>query len=63
MTVKELIEQLQSLDQEKNIWLFYDPPFSCGEVEITPLVGFHADYAMMFKAEGVKEGDYAIIAG
>lgn len=63
MTVKELIEQLQSLDQDKSIWLFYDPPCACGEVIITPLVGFNADYAMMFKAEGVKEGDYAIIAG
>lgn len=24
MKVKELIEKLQTLDQEKNIWVFYD---------------------------------------
>ena len=63
MTVKELIEQLQSLDQDKSIWLFYDPPFACGEVIITPLVGSGADYAKMYKSDGVKEGDYAIIVG
>ena len=28
MTVRELIEHLQTLDQDKNIWVFYDYPCS-----------------------------------
>ena len=63
MKVKELIAELQKLDQEKNIWLMYDPPFSCREVEVDHLSGCMTDYAKMFESEGVKEGDYAIICG
>ena len=63
MKVRELIEELQKLDQEKNIWQMYDPPYAVDEVEITHLVGDDADYAEMFSRRGVKVGDYAIICG
>ena len=63
MKVKDLIAELQKLDQEKSIWQMYDPPFACGEVEVECLTGYFAEYAEMFKGEGVKEGDYAIICG
>ena len=62
MTVRELINKLERLDEDKNIWLMYDPPYSIGEVEISELVDDNKDYATMFAKEGVKEGDYAIIA-
>lgn len=61
MKVKELIEHLQTLDPEKNIWQMYDPPFACREVRITHLVENDADYAEMF--DNVEVGDYAIISG
>lgn len=61
MKVKELIEYLQTLDQEKNIWQMYDPPYACGEVEVTHLVGDDAIYAGLF--DKVEVGDYAIISG
>lgn len=63
MTIREFIAELQKLDQDKNIWQFYDPPYCCMEVEVTHLVGDKKDYADMFSDEGVKEGDYAIISG
>ena len=63
MKVKEFIEYLQTLDQEANVWVMYDPPFSCGEPEVTNLVGEEEDYAKMFSGDGVRAGDYAIICG
>ena len=48
MKVKELIEQLQKLDQEKNIWVLYDlcfpqePQFSASKED----------------SHEIKEGDY-----
>jgi hypothetical protein len=61
MTVREYIAEMQKLDQDKNIWLMYDPPFSVSEPEITHLIGENLDYADMFEDRGVKEGDYALI--
>lgn len=63
MTVREFIAELSKLDQDKNIWEMYDPPFACDEPRVNHLVGNYADYAYMFAGEGVKEGDYAIICG
>ena len=63
MTIREFIAELQKLDQDKNIWQFYDAPYCCMEVEVTHLVGDEKDYADMFSDIGVKEGDYAIISG
>ncbi len=34
MKVKELVSKLLELDQEKNIWLFYDFPWSVSEPEV-----------------------------
>ena len=61
MKVKELIAELQKLDQEKNIWVFYDYP--CDAFE--PLIDGQATKKdeRVFKSEGVKEGDYIIYAG
>lgn len=62
MKVKEFIEYLQTLDQEANVWVMYDPPFSCTSPHLTHLVGLDEDYAEMFSEEGVRVGDYAIIS-
>lgn len=62
MTVKEFIEELKKLDQDKDIWLMYDPPYSVGEPEVDHLIDDKSDYAKMFSDREVKEGDYAIIA-
>lgn len=56
MTVRELIEHLQTLDQDKGIWICYDsyvwfPP--------TPDETAAEDY----RDGMVKKGDYVIIAG
>ena len=62
MTVREFIEVLQKLDQDRAIWQIYDPPYAVWEPEITHIVGDDSEYAEMFSGEGVKEGDYAMIA-
>ena len=61
MTVRQLIEHLQTLDQDKGIWVFYDYPFSAFE----PVPDGTADEEAetFFKDEGVKKGDYVITAG
>lgn len=63
MTVKEFIEELQTHDQNKNIWLLYDPPYAVDKPEVVHLVGYSSDYAEMYSDRGVQKGDYAIIAG
>lgn len=60
MKVREFIDLLSKLDQDKNIWLMYDPPFARSEPEVTHLVGDNKEYADMY--DNVQEGDYAIIA-
>lgn len=61
MKVKELIEELSKLDQEKGIWVAYDYPYAMFE----PLPDKMADSECeeWFKEKGVKEGDYIISAG
>ena len=61
MTVKELIEHLQTLDQDKGIWVCYDsffwfPPIP--DKETADLIDEHN-----YGAKGVKCGDYVIFAG
>ena len=61
MKVKELIEELKELDQEKGIWLVYD-----GYVAVFDLLP--DDQADEFKAaffhdEGMEKGDYIINVG
>ena len=48
MTVRELIEKLQALDQEKNIWVYYDL-YELQEPEFEPWIEDDGD---------IKEGDY-----
>jgi len=61
MTVKEYIEHLQTLDQDKNIWVFYDYPFSA----FAPTIDGKAtkEASKNYKREGVQPGDYYISAG
>ena len=56
MKVRELIEQLQQLDPERNVWIFYD--FPCAAFE--PHFGGIADEldVRYFGDRGVALGDY-----
>ena len=62
MTVKDFIARLQELDQDKNIWQIYDM-CEAWEPEITHIVDSNSEYADMLAEKGVKEGDYAMLAG
>lgn len=59
MKVKELIENLQKLDQERNIWVrydgvyFYEPTIDKDNVDEWEA----KEYG---KEQGIKEGDYTI---
>jgi len=60
MTVREFIEHLQTLDQDKGIWIRYD-----GYFYFSPEPDDVADDEdkRTGKKEGVKKGDYIIYAG
>lgn len=60
MKVKELIEQLQKLDQEKGIWIIYDgfQPIN-PEVDEEVINEEDAEYYRRYE-EDVKAGDYTI---
>lgn len=55
MKVKDLIEKLQQLDQERNIWQFYDFPFGVYEPIISVVSEEDEEFA---KDRGAKAGDY-----
>ena len=58
MKVKELIEQLQKLDQERNIWVRYDVVyFYAPTIDKDNIDEWEAEE---YKEQGVKEGDYTI---
>ena len=59
MTVKELIEQLQTLDQERNIWVCYDGVyFYAPTIDKGNISEWEAkEYG---EEQGIKEGDYTI---
>ena len=61
MTVKEYIEYLKTLDQNKGIWVAYDFPYSM----FSPTYDIQAgeEHVKEFGDIGVKEGDYIISAG
>jgi hypothetical protein len=61
MKVKELIEQLQRLDPERNVWVFYDYPCDAFEASFGGIAN-HEDAAML-GCDGVKVGDYYMFAG
>lgn len=60
MKVKELIEQLEKLDQEKQVWIFYDYPYAV----LAPTIDGTADDqdVNVFGSKGVQKGDYYINA-
>jgi len=67
MTVKEYIEFLKTLDQDKGIWVAYD--FPCAMYEPKPDDRAKAEHVRFYGENsqylniGVKEGDYIIVAG
>ena len=61
MTVREYIELLKTLDQDKGIWVSYD--FPCAMFEPTPDEIAEAIHVRYHGDIGVKEGDYIISAG
>ena len=61
MTVKEYIEKLKELDQDKGIWVAYDYPCAMFEPMPDGVAGEH--HAKVYGEIGVKEGDYVINAG
>ena len=60
MKVKELIEQLQKLDQDKGIWIIYDTfqPIK-PEVDEEVINEEEAEYYRRYE-EDVEAGDYTI---
>ena len=57
MKVKELIEKLQTLDQEKNIWVNYDL-YELQEPNFRPYHENAPRYGYEDGKEGLNEGDY-----
>lgn len=62
MKVKEFIEQLQKLDQEKGIWIIYDS-FQPLKPEVDDVVKTEEDveYFRCYEND-IKVGDYVITA-
>lgn len=61
MKVKELIEQLQKLDQEKGIWIIYDSFLPVKpEVDKELMTEEDAKYYGRYEDEDIKAGDYTI---
>ena len=58
MKVKELIEQLQKLDQERSIWVCYDGIYFYAPTIDKDNIGERE--AEAYKEQGIKEGDYTI---
>lgn len=65
MTVKEYIEYLKTLDQDKGIWISYD----CACSVFPPIPDYQMNYENesyvtipSYKEAGVEEGDYIIDA-
>lgn len=72
MKVKELIAELQKLDQERGIWIIYDGLNDDGEAFTNGMFDPIPDdrvkkpleeYCKKYYDKGVKEGDYLITAG
>ena len=61
MKVKELIEQLQKLDQDRGIWIIYDCHIPY-EPEVDGVVETEedAEYYSQYSDGGVKVNDYVI---
>ena len=58
MKVREYIQELQKLDQERNIWCISGEP--CVR-PISPIIEIALDGdEMLFSEDGLKKGDYII---
>ena len=57
MKVRELIEKLQTLDQEKNIWVYYDL-FELQEPDFEEYKPNVRRYGYENGVEGLNVGDY-----
>ena len=60
MTVREYIEHLQTLDQDKGIWVIYDTYFA---FDPTPDDVADNGDEKLHGRKGLKAGDYVITAG
>lgn len=56
MKVKELIEKLSKLDQERDIWIGYDYPHAVQEPDFEPFIWDGSIYTR--NETRIKEGDY-----
>lgn len=61
MTVRELIAELQKLEQDRGIWVIYDYPCDAFEPTIDGRAG--KEEVQYFGQKGMKKGDYYINAG
>ena len=61
LTVRQLIEHLQTLDPDKGIWIAYD--FPCALLLPIPDETADESYPEFFPREEVEVGDYVITAG
>lgn len=57
MKVKELIEELSKLDQEKGIWIEYD---GFAYFDAVPDAIADEEFMKYYNGDRVKEGDYII---
>lgn len=62
MTVRELITELQGLDQDKGIWVVYDSFYASAPLPDKYASASEADY-LSDEDTTVRKGDYLIIAG
>lgn len=60
MKVKELIEELKKLDQEKGIWIEYD---GFAIFDAVPDAIADEEFMKYYNGDRVKEGDYIITVG
>lgn len=58
MKVKEFIERLQALDQDKDIWIVYDSGYTAN----TPKIEIEKEWftEMIDRGNEVKKGDYTL---
>ncbi len=63
MTVRELIEHLKTLDQDKGIWVEYDMCCAFPPIPDSTFEPREIEVDEEYRKNGVKAGDYKIIAG
>lgn len=64
MTVKEYIEHLKTLDQDKHIWLVINSQYNGTRIYTSnPMPDEQADKKFTDIVEEVNEGDYIILGG